>query len=85
MRIIKHCQEEGAGGSDLVQGVLMGLVEKNRLEVTNCFPFPRNTDEEEFDEGGSIEPCLYFSVSLNQCVKICYAVMVAERQSSDNS
>ena len=51
LKIIKHCQEEGAGGTDLVQGVLLGLVEGNRLEVTNCFPFPRHTEDDEFDEG----------------------------------
>jgi len=51
MKIVKHCQEEGSGGTDPVQGVLLGLVEGNRLEVTNCFPFPsRHADEEEFDE-----------------------------------
>jgi len=51
LKIIKHCQEEGGStGSDLVQGVLLGLVESNRLEVTNCFPFPRHNDEDEFDE-----------------------------------
>ena len=49
--MIKHCQEEGAGGMDLVQGVLLGLVENNRLEVTNCFPFPRRTEDDDFDEG----------------------------------
>ena len=52
MKIIKHCQEEGAGGTDMVQGVLLGLVEGPRLEVTNCFPFPsRHNDEDDFDEG----------------------------------
>jgi len=50
LKIIKHCQEEGTGGSELVQGVLLGLVEGNRLEVTNCFPFPRHTEDAEFDE-----------------------------------
>lgn len=52
LKIIKHCQEEGSGGNELVQGVLLGLVDVSRkcLEVTNCFPFPRHTDEEEFDE-----------------------------------
>jgi len=52
LKIIKHCTEEGTGG-DLVQGVLLGLVVDNRLEVTNCFPFPRNAGNEEgedFDE-----------------------------------
>ena len=51
LKIIKHCHEEGAGGRELVQGVLLGLVDKNRLEVTNCFPFPRHTEDEDFDEG----------------------------------
>ncbi|XP_046563967.1 eukaryotic translation initiation factor 3 subunit H-like [Haliotis rubra] len=50
LKIIKHCQEEGAGGTDLVQGVLLGLVVENRLEITNCFPFPRHNEEEDFDE-----------------------------------
>ena len=51
LKIIKHCQEEGAGGQDLVQGVLLGLVVDSRLEITNCFPFPRHNEEEDFDEG----------------------------------
>jgi len=50
LKIIKHCQEEGSGGTELVQGVLLGLVESNRLEVTNCFPFPRHNDDDDFDE-----------------------------------
>lgn len=54
LKIIKHCQEEGAGGTDLVQGVLLGLVVDNRLEITNCFPFPKHMEEEEFDEGINI-------------------------------
>jgi len=59
LKIIKHCQEEGAGGSELVQGVLLGLVDKKCLEVTNCFPFPRHTEEEDFDEGISYDSCYY--------------------------
>lgn len=52
LKIIKHCKEaESTGGSSLVQGVLLGLVEGKALEVTNCFPFPRhNDDDEQFDE-----------------------------------
>ncbi|XP_021351508.1 eukaryotic translation initiation factor 3 subunit H-like [Mizuhopecten yessoensis] len=50
LKVIKHCQEEGAGGTDLVQGVLLGLVVENRLEITNCFPFPRHNEDEDFDE-----------------------------------
>lgn len=50
LKTIKHCQEEGAGTTDVAQGVLLGLVVENRLEVTNCFPFPRHSEEDEFDE-----------------------------------
>ena len=49
LKIIKHCEEEGGGGMELVQGVLLGLVVDNRLEITNCFPFPRHGEDEEFD------------------------------------
>ncbi|XP_014678173.1 PREDICTED: eukaryotic translation initiation factor 3 subunit H-like [Priapulus caudatus] len=48
LKIIKHCEEVG---SELSQGVLLGLLIGNCLEITNCFPFPRNAlDDPEFDE-----------------------------------
>jgi len=52
LKIIKHCEEEGSSG-DVVQGVLLGLIQDNRLEITNCFPFPSSKpgDDEEEDEG----------------------------------
>lgn len=51
LKIIKHYQEEGRG-SEVVQGVLLGLVVEDRLEITNCFPFPQHTeDDADFDEG----------------------------------
>lgn len=53
LKIIKHCQEQGGQTND-VQGVLLGLVIENRLEVTNCFPFPKHTEEEN-DMDESIE------------------------------
>ncbi|KAA0710792.1 Eukaryotic translation initiation factor 3 subunit H-B [Triplophysa tibetana] len=50
LKIIKHYQEEGQG-SEVVQGVLLGLVVEDRLEITNCFPFPQhNEDDADFDE-----------------------------------
>ncbi|XP_003479884.1 eukaryotic translation initiation factor 3 subunit H isoform X1 [Cavia porcellus] len=50
LKIIKHYQEEGQG-TEVVQGVLLGLVVEDRLEITNCFPFPQHTeDDAEFDE-----------------------------------
>jgi len=68
--MIKHCQEEGAGGMDLVQGVLLGLVENNRLEVTNCFPFPRRTEDDDFDEGR--QGCVSMS-DLNTTINIYHS------------
>ena len=51
LKIIKHCHDHSLGADDLVQGVLLGLVEDTKLEVTHCFPFPRHNDDEEFDAG----------------------------------
>ncbi|CDH51145.1 eukaryotic translation initiation factor 3subunit [Lichtheimia corymbifera JMRC:FSU:9682] len=42
LKIIKHCRESYP--SD-VTGQLLGLDEKGILEVTNCFPFPADCDE----------------------------------------
>nr|CAB3241670.1 eukaryotic translation initiation factor 3 subunit H [Phallusia mammillata] len=49
LRIIKHCEED-SGGPELVQGVLLGLVVGDTLEITNCFPFPRTNETSDFDE-----------------------------------
>ncbi|KAJ6663130.1 hypothetical protein lerEdw1_010723 [Lerista edwardsae] len=54
LKIIKHYQEEGQG-NEVVQGVLLGLVVDDRLEITNCFPFPQHTeDDADFDEGNQL-------------------------------
>ncbi|KAL7630729.1 UNVERIFIED_CONTAM: hypothetical protein RMT77_019061 [Armadillidium vulgare] len=45
MKIVKHCHEEGAGNTEVAQGVLLGLVVEDKLEITNCFPFPRHADD----------------------------------------
>lgn len=45
MKIVKHCHEECAGNLEVAQGALLGLVVDNRLEITNCFPFPKTYDE----------------------------------------
>jgi len=51
LKIIKHCQEESAAGTtNEVNGVLLGLVTEGRLEVTNCFPFPRHTEDDDMDD-----------------------------------
>ncbi|KAL9980869.1 hypothetical protein ACROYT_G009508 [Oculina patagonica] len=49
LKIIKHCQDERTAG-ELVQGVLLGLIQNNKLEITNCFPFPSSKAGEDDDE-----------------------------------
>lgn len=43
--MVKHCHEESQGSMEFAQGALLGLAEGNRLEITNCFPFPKSNDE----------------------------------------
>lgn len=45
MKIVKHCHEESASNMDVAQGALLGLVVDNRLEITNCFGFPKHNDD----------------------------------------
>lgn len=46
LKVIKHCQEEGSS-SELVTGILVGLVVGTTLEITNCFPLPKDDDQED--------------------------------------
>lgn len=50
MKIVKHCHEESLNGLDIAQGALLGLVVDQRLEITNCFPFPKSSDESMDEE-----------------------------------
>lgn len=45
MKMVKHCHEESASNMELAQGALLGLVVDKRLEITNCFPFPKSSDD----------------------------------------
>ncbi|XP_058451127.1 eukaryotic translation initiation factor 3 subunit H [Malaya genurostris] len=45
MKMVKHCHEESSGNMEVAQGALLGLVVDDRLEITNCFPFPKSSDE----------------------------------------
>ncbi|GAQ84794.1 eukaryotic translation initiation factor eIF-3 subunit H [Klebsormidium nitens] len=47
LKIIKHCKEFAP---NLVTGQLLGLDIGSVLEVTNCFPFPTRSEEEEDGE-----------------------------------
>lgn len=69
LKIIKHYQEEGQG-SEVVQGVLLGLVVDDRLEITNCFPFPQHTeDDADFDEG-NWEQCSLSVYSIDSLLQL---------------
>ncbi len=46
LKVIKHCQEEGSS-SELVSGILVGLVVGTTLEITNCFPLPKDDENED--------------------------------------
>jgi translation initiation factor 3 subunit H len=50
MKIVKHCHEESQNSMDIAQGALLGLLDGNRLEITNCFPFPKSSDESVDEE-----------------------------------
>lgn len=43
LKIVKHCHEEGAG--EIAQGILLGLLVDKTLEITNCFPLPKDDEE----------------------------------------
>jgi translation initiation factor 3 subunit H len=44
LKIIKHCKENMP---EVVTGQLLGLDVEDRLEVTNCFPFPSSDDNDD--------------------------------------
>lgn len=59
MKLVKHVDSEFYSGMSEVageacQGVLTGLIsmEERRLEITNCFPTPRNEILADSDETG---------------------------------
>jgi len=55
MKMIKHCHEEVSGTADIAQGILLGLLVGDTLEITNCFPFPRNSDDMDMEEDYQLE------------------------------
>lgn len=67
LKIAKHFHEEQMSGNRLVQGLLFGLVQETRLEVTNCFPFPRQSEEEDTANAGfGIVPVAEFDAAKYQ-------------------
>ncbi|KAK1895432.1 Eukaryotic translation initiation factor 3 subunit H, partial [Dissostichus eleginoides] len=82
LKIIKHYQEEGQG-SEVVQGVLLGLVVEDRLEITNCFPFPQHTeDDADFDEAYIAKDALSSDLSLSHIKPCCCSRLVSATKSA---
>jgi len=48
MKIGKFCEEDS--GPDMVVGILLGMEDGDRLEITNCSPFPRSTETADLDQ-----------------------------------
>ena len=70
--MIKHCQEEGSS-SDLVTGFLVGLVVGDTLEITNCFPLPKDLDDadEESELNSTSSLCWKCSIRLTFVIHKC--------------
>ncbi|GLD71738.1 eukaryotic translation initiation factor 3 subunit H, partial [Lates japonicus] len=82
LKIIKHYQEEGQG-SEVVQGVLLGLVVDDRLEITNCFPFPQHTeDDADFDEAFISKDAMSSDLSLSLIKPCCFLCLVSTTKSA---
>ncbi|CDI97397.1 eukaryotic translation initiation factor 3 [Echinococcus multilocularis] len=47
LKIIKHCEEETLLATEHVNGVLLGLAVGNALEITNCFPLPKISEDDQ--------------------------------------
>ena len=63
MKIIKHCEDEGSGVKVPVQGMLMGLIEGECLEVTHSFPLPKQLEKDD-QESKYYGQCGQLNVSL---------------------
>jgi len=64
LKIIKHCKESLPA---LVTGQLLGLDVGTNLEVTNCFPFPNRSNdenEEELDTDGA-----RYQIDMMRCLR----------------
>jgi translation initiation factor 3 subunit H len=62
-KMIKHCRE---ALPSLVTGQLLGLDVQDRLEITNCFPFPsRDTMEDSSDQDGA-----EYQIEMMRCLRL---------------
>jgi len=66
LKIIKHCKENLP---ELVTGQLLGLDVGTTLEVTNCFPYPSKTGEEDEEPQDSNLGGAEYQIEMMRCLR----------------
>jgi len=66
LKIIKHCKENLP---ELVTGQLLGLDIGTTLEVTNCFPYPSKTGEEDEESQDSTLGGAEYQIEMMRCLR----------------
>jgi len=66
LKIIKHCKENLP---ELVTGQLLGLDITTTLEVTNCFPYPSKTGDEEEEVPDSNLGGAEYQIEMMRCLR----------------
>jgi len=66
LKIIKHCKENLP---ELVTGQLLGLDVGTTLEVTNCFPYPSKTGEEDEESQDSNLGGAEYQIEMMRCLR----------------
>jgi len=66
LKIMKHCKENLP---DLVTGQLLGLDVGTTLEVTNCFPYPSKSAEEEDETQSEATLGAEYQIDMMRCLR----------------
>jgi len=66
LKIIKHCKENLP---ELVTGQLLGLDVGNTLEVTNCFPYPSKSADEDEESTDSTMGGAEYQIEMMRCLR----------------
>jgi len=66
LKIIKHCKENLP---ELVTGQLLGLDVGTTLEVTNCFPYPSKTGEEDDESQETALVGAEYQIEMMRCLR----------------
>jgi len=66
LKIVKHCKENLP---ELVTGQLLGLDVGTTLEVTNCFPYPSKTGEEDEETQDATLVGAEYQIEMMRCLR----------------